>query len=457
MAARIEPGRWIWSLGLGCLAALFGLIAGTDPKVAIAGSLALGFLLLTVASLRAGLAMFTVVIFLSLTSVTSGVGLAKLAGLALAISWLAKVATAGGEERQFWDEFPALSLVLVTFFAWTCLSFIWAEDTSAVTSSVTRYLLGIALIPIVFTALKRLRDVRLVMGAFAVGAVISAGYGLVTTAPNAGNGEVERLAGTVGDPNVLASVLVVGMVFSVAVALTSAKGSIPRLLGWIGGVLCVVAIVSTFSRGGLLSLAMALAVAPFFARRKGAIIAGGLIVVIAIVTYFVAFAPQDARERFNNENGGSGREDIWLVGSRVVDAHPVVGVGAGNFPTASTHYVIAPGTLNNKKNLINEPAVAHNMYLQVLAELGVIGLVLFGSILLSSLGTGIAAFRRFKRLGDQKMAILAGATVISLASILGSYYFLSEEYSKQLWLLLAFGPALLAIARVRERAAEPTL
>jgi hypothetical protein len=82
-------------------------------------------------------------------------------------------------------------------------------------------------------------------------------------------------------------------------------------------------------------------------------------------------------------------------------------------------------------------------------------LAAFGAILLGSLGAGVAATRRFRQLGDSQFAILAAATVISLAALLGSDYFLSEEYSKQLWLLLAFGPALLGIARVRERQAAP--
>ena len=449
MTLQIDRTRWLWGLGFGGLSIVMGLAAGLEPKLAIAGSIGLAFLLLTVANLRAGLVIFTVVSFLELTSVTSGVGLAKLAGFALAISWLAKITTSGREEKQFWDEFPTLTLVLVAFFSWACLSLIWAESTSAVSSSVFRYLLGIALIPIVFTALKRMGDVRAVMGAFVFGSVISAGYGLVSAAPSSAAGEVERLAGTVGDPNLLASVLVVSMILAVAVALTSTRSSLTRLAASVGAVLCLLGVIFTFSRGGLLCLAMALAVAPFFARRKGAAIAGGLVIAIAVITYFAAFAPQDARNRLSAENGGSGRTDIWAVGWRVVEAHPVVGVGAGNFPTASVHYVIAPGALADKKNLINEPAVAHNMYLQVLAELGVVGLALFVSILLTSIGTAIAAARRFKQMDDFQMAILSGAVVVSLASLFGAYYFLSEEYSKQLWLLLAFGPALLGIARAR--------
>jgi putative inorganic carbon (HCO3(-)) transporter len=450
---RLEPGRWPAAALLGFAAILMGLFAGLDPVLAVGGSVGVAFLLLTLASLPVGLTVFTTVSFLGLTSVSSGVGLAKLAGFALLLSWLAKSASASEtREYQLWTEFPGISWLLAAFLAWACLSFVWAGDGSAVTSSVSRYLLGIALVPIAFTALRDVKTVRAVMCAFVVGAIFSAGYGVLAgSALSTEVGEPERLAGTVGDPNLLASVLVVAMIFSAALALTARRGSLGRLLGWTGSAVCIVGLILTFSRGGLLTLAMALVIAPFFSRRKGAAFAGVALLALTVVFYFAALAPQDARDRLSAQNGGSGRTDIWKVGWRLVEANPVVGVGAGNFPAASVEYILEPGAMTHKGTLIDEPAVAHNMYLQVLGELGVIGLAMFASILIGSIGAGIVATRRFREGGDSQLAILSAAAVVSLAALLGSYYFLSEEYSKQLWLLLAFGPAMLGIARARGR------
>lgn len=463
MAAQIDPARWYWTLGLGGLAAVIGLLAGVSPKLAIATSIGLAFLLLTLSDLMVGLTLFTTISFLGLTSVASGVGLAKIAGFALAISWLAQITISRRKQSFFWVEFPSIAWLLVAFIGWACLSLLWAESSSAVIGSVFRYLLGIALFPIVFTALNRLRDVRAMMGAFVVGATISAVWGVIST-PSAslaaespaGASQLNRLSGTVGDPNLLASVLVVGTVLAIALALTSRKSSLARLVSAAAAALCLLGVLLTFSRGGLLCLGIALVVAPFFARRKAAAIAGALAIVLCVATYIAVIAPASAREHLIAKDGGSGRTDIWAVGWRVVEAHPVVGVGTGNFPASSIHYVIKPGTLNNKKTLIDEPSVAHNVYLEILAELGVVGLALFGAILLASIGSAAAAVRSFKQLGDNDMTIIAGAVVVSLASLFGADYFLSEEYSKQLWLLLAIGPALLAIARSRIRAEART-
>ena len=48
------------------------------------------------------------------------------------------------------------------------------------------------------------------------------------------------------------------------------------------------------------------------------------------------------------------------------------------------------------------------------------------------------------------MALLSRAVVVALVALLAMDFFLSDQFSKQLWLLLALCPAMLAIAAARE-------
>ena len=48
------------------------------------------------------------------------------------------------------------------------------------------------------------------------------------------------------------------------------------------------------------------------------------------------------------------------------------------------------------------------------------------------------------------MALLSRAVVVALVALLAMDFFLSDQFSKQLWLLLALCPALLSIAAARE-------
>jgi O-antigen ligase len=138
----------------------------------------------------------------------------------------------------------------------------------------------------------------------------------------------------------------------------------------------------------------------------------------------------------------------------MVLANPEKGVGVGQFETSSVHYLIAPGTIRRSDLIIDQPKVAHNIYLHILAELGVIGLVPFLLILGFALRCALLAAREFGRRGDTSMDLVSRAVFVGLIGILSADFFASEQFSKQLWLLLGIGPALLAIAQRRDERAD---
>jgi hypothetical protein len=87
-------GRLIPPAVLGGGAVGIGILAGVNPAVAVAAALSVLFVL---ADLAIGLAVFTVLSFAAQIPALQGpaVSVAKLAGLLLAISWIATVATGG--------------------------------------------------------------------------------------------------------------------------------------------------------------------------------------------------------------------------------------------------------------------------------------------------------------------------------------------------------------------------
>jgi O-antigen ligase len=174
-------------------------------------------------------------------------------------------------------------------------------------------------------------------------------------------------------------------------------------------------------------------------------------VTFATVGYFAYAASEEARERVTTLGTGTGRTDIWTVAWRMVDDDPVRGVGVGNFQTASIHFLLQPGAILRDEFIVDRPQVAHNAYLQVLAELGVPGLVLFGGLIFAGLLAAWRAAREFTRQGDLYMETCARAVVLALVALLVADFFASDQLNKELWVLLGLGPALLGIAR-RENA-----
>jgi hypothetical protein len=88
----------------------------------------------------------------------------------------------------------------------------------------------------------------------------------------------------------------------------------------------------------------------------------------------------------------------------------------------------------------------------VLAELGLVGGFLFISLILFSVGSAAVSAHRFRDLGDRQMEVLSRALFAAVVGVLAADFFLTAESSKQLWLLLGLGPAMLAIAHKDEAA-----
>lgn len=437
------------------LAAGFGLLAGIDPRIALAAALGLAFVAVMISDLAAGLVVFTVVAFLDfLPFGGAAVTLSKVAGVLLVLSWLAVLATKQEKASDFFSDHPMASYLLLLFLGWSSASILWAEDPQAGIGAVYRYGLNILLFLVVYTAIPSAREAVWVVGAFLFGAFVSASYGIAFPAPPETPDDISRLGGVGVGANEVAALLVAALALAGAFAAGWRRSPLLRLASLVVLATCTLGVLLSFSRGGLIALAVALVAAVVLGGRWRPAAVGFLVVVsLAAVSYITFFAPPEARERVTEVEGGTGRTDIWKVGLRMVEASPTNGIGAGNFATTSVHYLLEPGALQRDEFIVDEPKVAHNIYLEVLAELGVVGLVLFLGILGFSLAAGVKAARAFERVGDRRMELLARSISVALIALLAADFFVSDQFSKQLWLLLALGPTLLRIAETEERAA----
>jgi putative inorganic carbon (HCO3(-)) transporter len=451
MAARLDLRERLLQFGIAALAVLLGVGAGVDPRIAVAAAIGLAFVVLVMGDLTIGLCLFAVIAFLDVLPHLGGSALSftKIVGFLLAVSWLAKVSSSEDSRNDFLAAHPTFTYVLVLFLGWAALSLSWAEEAGVGTTPVMRYALNLVLFLIVYSAVRTPRQLAWAIGAYVAGSALAAGYGVLNPPTDVAYYDVTRVSGTIGDPNELASLLVGGTILSAALAATLKGAPLLRLLAAGSSVLCAAGIFLSLSRGGLVALAFSLVAAVVVAGRRWRLQALTLAVVVAAgaFVYFGFYADETAANRVTSFGSGTGRTDIWTVGWRMVQAHPVGGVGVGNYKTASIHYLLEPGAIQRDEFIVDTPKVAHNTYLQVLAELGIVGLVLFLAIIGFALRCILKAARIFERLGDETMELMARALLVSLCGVLAADFFISEEFSKQLWLLLGLGPALLGIAK----------
>jgi O-antigen ligase len=106
---------------------------------------------------------------------------------------------------------------------------------------------------------------------------------------------------------------------------------------------------------------------------------------------------------------------IWQDMLRVWKLHPLLGLGPGNVWTYDQEYTHLPLLLRNFAT--TGLGVAHNGYLQVLVEMGPLGLLLFLAVLFT---IGLASWRLFKRSHPQSERLDRILALASLGLLVGS-------------------------------------
>jgi O-antigen ligase len=425
------------------LALPLGAIAVISPPAAIAGVVSIAFVATAVANLAAGVAVFATVTFFVLIPGlgASFVSVVKLAGAALLLSLGRKIG-----RRTLLHAHPALAALTITLVMWAFASALWAPDVVRARGRAFTLLLSLLLVFVVYSAIREPRHARWLVHGYIAGAVSSALVGLLMPAPD--DDAVARLSGGIGDPNELALVLVPGLALAFF-ALPGARSTLERWWLVAGATAMAFALLETGSRGGLIALAVAFGVALILGGRQRTKVLAALVGFAALaVTYFAFAAPAELRTHVGEftTGGGSGRTDLWTIARKVAADHPVLGVGIGNFEAVEAQYA-SRADLPSIELVIDEPHVVHNTYLELLAELGIVGLTCFVALVGGAVALGWRAVRSFARAGATDLELLARGLLVALAGMLAASFFLSAEYEKQLWLLLGFAVALAGIAK----------
>jgi O-antigen ligase len=430
------------------IAIVVGSISGIEPRLGLLAALGVIFVALVLTNLQIGFLAMVLFAYLEVLTVLGGVSLAKVAGALIVVAWVAVASTRGRTVRNFFAEHAGLTYLVLAFLGWNLISLAWSQSSPIAVESVMRYALNAFLIPIAFTAVRDRRDAVHILAAIVAGACIAA-VSAILAPPSAESAVAGRATGTVGDPNELAAGLLVGLALAVAFAVNRHIAAPLRRLAVVAAALCLSGILISLSRGGLIGVAAALVLAVVVGGRwRARVLALCAMLAVLAVGYFAVFASLPAKERvlaIGGGGGGTGRLDLWTVGLRMIAAHPLNGVGSGQFANSSVHYLLRPGLIENGAFILSTPKVAHNTYLNIVSELGVVGGLLFVAILIFCVGCTFLAVKRAREAGDERMEILLRGLVVGIGGYLVTLMFISENYSKLFWVLLALGPVMLAV------------
>ena len=220
-------------------------------------------------------------------------------------------------------------------------------------------------------------------------------------------GDRVRYRGDLQDPNECAlTICAGGMALLIGFALRK-KGA-GKLAMYLGVALVMYTVWRTESRGGLVAAMLVPGV--YIVRRYG---------IKAVIPAVLVAAPVmmlGGRHDEAAELSTTMRYDAWASGLDMWHHSPIYGVGAREF---GDHFWLA----------------AHNSYLLSLAELGIVGLVLFLAIIFLCFKTLIVGMRELRALPGTRTPVLWGmALLAALCGIVFQINTLSFLYHPVLWI-----------------------
>ena len=215
--------------------------------------------------------------------------------------------------------------------------------------------------------------------------------------------------GPFSDPNDLALLFVIPIPFLLA------RFKQSKLISLAAAILLILGIFYTNSRGGILSLIVAIT-GYYVLRYRNTI---GLSLGLCLGTILLLIGPSRMGQISAGESSAYGRLEAWYAGFQMFKQSPLFGVGYGAF--TDFHEL-----------------TAHNSFVLVMAELGLFGLFFF---------TGLSwlPFKELKfalwgegrdSMNSENIAILS-ALAASLAAVMVAMFFLSRSYMLVPYMLIA--------------------
>jgi putative inorganic carbon (HCO3(-)) transporter len=232
------------------------------------------------------------------------------------------------------------------------------------------------------------------------------------------------------DPNELAFLLLMTLSFTMALS-TGKVGKANRLLGAICVPPVLVAIVYTQSRGAVFGIVAIFAVYGLrFVRSKAVVLVVG--VGVAVVFYLamgISERMSGGRLSEGLDASAMSRLEFWIVASKAAIARPLTGVGLANFPVFNYSQT-------------GQFMTTHNTLLQVLAETGFPGLILFVLMVVSAFRTSMRA-ERVLRATDLQSPVqpVAFALLASIAGFCAAGAFLSQGFTWSIYVIVAVAAA----------------
>lgn len=234
-----------------------------------------------------------------------------------------------------------------------------------------------------------------------------------------------RITATFQAPNDLAGYLVSFIPLAIMVSFSKAIKKTTRLLLKLEAILLMVVLFISWTRGAWLGLFISLI---FLSVFKGKKVIYGIIIALLIA---MVISPKWINERIISfftlkDMSSIDRKIMWSTAVKMIEAKPLLGHGLGTFMRNYSNYMPSDYT---------EIVYAHNCYLQIAAELGIIGFIIFAWLILNFF---LSSIRKFKSEEDGLIKNIHLGLMGGILAFLAHSFFDTNFYSLSLMSLFWF-------------------
>ena len=217
-----------------------------------------------------------------------------------------------------------------------------------------------------------------------------------------------RWVGMYNGANVLCMLFVITMAFVMQFIL-GPWGWATRIFALAAGGLIVNGIYLTNSRGGFLAFACVVGLS-FLLRHKEMLsrfspktLAAGALVIFLVLQV----APSRMESIADKEHSAAGRIDAWQEGIEMIKEHPLFGIGKGEW-------------LNYHRRL------AHNTFVQMMGETGLVGLFFWLAMLYLMFRTLVQTLKKLE--DPQQQSLVTGILVATCGFLIVSWFITTTQF-----------------------------
>ena len=279
------------------------------------------------------------------------------------------------QPRERWFIVDVRTLIMIGLVILCTIGLALSHPDASVYTRYIEYIKVIA-VALFTTAVVKTRDqlrvlvwvVALSLGFYGVKTglwVILTGGGKILQGPG----------GMLADNNDFAMALAMAVPMLFQVGMTEQRKLVRRAF-FVAVPLTILSVGATYSRGGFLSVAVAIGILVWRSRnRVVGILIGFLLAIVAVIAMPQSYKDRLATLRNPQEEGSAaGRLRAWQVATNMATQNPFFGVGFAQFRANWLRYCAEPTPQEKEGRAV---IVAHSSYFQIWAELGTPALVIY--------------------------------------------------------------------------------